>query len=363
MEEPSRFDRALTSLAHGSSRLDFVAAIQRAQSEVEGLSAHAAVETVFGGESHPFEDLRLKESRVESVEGDGFRLIDVVDSDGSWAAVAFETEFPGVYHVASGQPRTSKRWDKLERALFGSGGASRVYLNHRDFLAIARRLEKFDEVVVSRATARVAGDGSSIGRGFPEGALSRRPTPEGAILEMEERGGVLRTMTMHASTLLHLQLRRVAGATFYAGEPRVFRDDVLQPMAEAADARRNLVRDRERKSVSEDVRALTLQLSSELFQGREDTAVLLDVAASMPNTSLAVFHRNPYLHFAIRDEKDGSNFDVVVTEANSIQIYPGYKATPEAFARISQDLGERFGAVAIENAATRDRVSMQSLIG
>lgn len=361
MEEPSRFDRALVALARRHRGLDFVAAVERAQSEVDGLSAHAAVETVFGGESHPFEDLRLKESRISLVEGDGFKLIDVDDSDGSWAAATLETDYPGVFHVVSGQPRTSKRWDKLERALFGRAGASRVYLNHRDFLAIARRLEKFDQVVVSRATARVASDGSSIGRGFPEGTQSPRPTPEGAILEMEERGGVLRTMTLHSSSL-HLQLRRVAGATFYAGQPRVFRDEVLGPLAEAAAARRNLVRDRERTSIEEAVSAITLQLSSELFKSRDETGVLLDVAASLPNTSLAVFHRNPYLHFALRDEKDGSNFDVVVTEANSIQIYPGYRATQEAFARVCQDLGERFGAVAIEDAPVRERVSMQSLI-
>lgn len=362
MEESSRFDRALLALARGPRGLDFVAAVERAQSEVEGMSAHAAVETVFAGDTHPFEDLRLKDSRVSFAEGAGFRLVEVSDADGQWAAVAFETDYPGVYHLASGQPRTSGRWDKLERAVFGRGGASRVYLNHRDFLAIARRLETFDEVVVSRATARVAADGSSIGRGFPEGTLSPRPTPEGAILEMEERGGVLRTMTMHSSSL-HLQLRRVAGATFYAGQARVFRDDVLRPMADAAAARRNLVRDRERRSVGEDVNALTLALSSELFKDLDDTGVLLDVAASMPNTSVAVFHRNPYLHFAIRDERDGSNFDVVVTEANAIQIFPGYKATQEALARVSQDLGERFGAVAIEDSPVRERVSMLSLIG
>ncbi|GAA1979159.1 hypothetical protein [Microbacterium pumilum] len=356
MEDSSGFDRVLLSLADGETSINFVGVARRAQDAFG--SAHVAVETLFTAGTHPFDDLSIPGAQVSQILGNDQRVLRIADTDGAWAAVAFTTAYDGVFHIASGQPKTDKRWRKLERALVRHGQVSRCYLNHRDFLSIASELEQSQSVSVSRTTARKSGDHSSISRGFPE----MRPSPQQAIAETEEQGGVLRTITMQ-SPAITMQLRRVAGATFYSGGPRLFQSAVLEPLAAAAANRRVLVTHRARLSVREDVRPLRVELGAQIFNDRKDTGALLDVIARMPSTSLAVFHRNPYLHFALRDERDGSNFDVVVTESNSIQIYPGYRASQDSLARVAQDLGERFGALAIEDSPQRERISVASLIG
>lgn len=355
MDEPSGFDQAVLSLASRGKPIDVVSAVLTAQAA--GNSSHVAVETVFTSDTHPFDGLKMSSSSIALESGPGYQAMRITDSGGTWAAVALETGHEGVYHVVSGQPRTDKRWAKLERALMASRSVSRCFLNHRDFLSIATGLSQSDRVVVSRATARKFEDRSSISRGFSES----RPTPSEAIEEMEDRGGVLRTMTMHSRSIT-VQLRRIAGATFYSGQPRHFRDDVLLPLAEAAAARRALMSHRARKFAAEELRPLAVQLPDEIFNDRDDTERLLGVAARLPHAELAVLHRNPYLHFALRDGRDGSNFDIVVTEANSIQIFPGFRATQDALARVVQDLGERFGALAIEDSPRPVLISAAELI-
>lgn len=355
MDEQS-FDRVLLAQTKLGAPIDLVASIVRAKGD--GNSAHVAVETVFTDDAHPFDDLTLGKVAVGRLDGPNYVVLELSDSDGTWAVAAFTTEHEGVFHIASGQPRTDKRWDKLERALSGQPSVSRCFLNHADFLAIATDLEQSAPISVSRVTARKTEDHSSISRGFPES----RPTPQQAVDDIEDQGGVVRTMSMQSEDVF-LQIRRIAGATFYAGQPRYFVNNVLRPLASAAAARRHLVSNRARQSVEQQLRALSIDLSSELFTSREDTGLLLDVVAKMPHTQVAVFHRNPYLHFALFDSRDGSNFDVVVTEANSIQIYPGYRASQDAVARVAQALGERFGASTIDNSAPRERVSIEELIG
>jgi len=83
----------------------------------------------------------------------------------------------------------------------------------------------------------------------------------------------------------------------------------------------------------------------------------------MTHVSMAVFHRNPYLHLTVTDEVDGSNFDVMVTQPDSIDIYPGYRASMDSLARVAQRLGERFGASFIAEAQTQPSVSLAELVG
>lgn len=356
MDGPDGFDYVLLAQAQLGAPIDLVQSIVRAKGDTN--SAHVAVETVFTDGAHPFDDLTLAGVAVRSHHGPNYVVLELSDSDGRWAAAAFATEHDGVFHIASGQPRTDKRWDKLERALSARRSVSRCFLNHADFLAIATDLESYGPILVSRLTARKTEDHSSITRGFTQA----RPTPQQAVDDIEDQGGIVRTISM-ISDDVSLQIRRIAGATFYAGQPRYFVENVLRPLATAASVRRRLVSNRERQRVEDEPHALSIDLSANLFSTREETGLLLDVASRMPHTEVAVFHRNPYLHFALIDSRDGSNFDVVVTEANSIQIFPGYRASQDAVARVAQALGERFGASSIDNAPERGRVSIEELIG
>jgi phosphoribosylcarboxyaminoimidazole (NCAIR) mutase len=98
------------------------------------------------------------------------------------------------------------------------------------------------------------------------------------------------------------------------------------------------------------------------MQSGNETAAILELVQGMADVSMAVFHRNPYLHFTVTDESDGSNFDVMVTRADAIDIFPGYRASATALARVAQRLGERFGALTIGDALPIERVSLDDLV-
>lgn len=75
-----------------------------------------------------------------------------------------------------------------------------------------------------------------------------------------------------------------------------------------------------------------------------------------------MFHRNPYLHFALTDEQDGSNFDVLVTREDAIDIFPGFRSSASSLARVSQLLSEAFGALEIREQPGSEPVSLYDLV-
>jgi hypothetical protein len=77
---------------------------------------------------------------------------------------------------------------------------------------------------------------------------------------------------------------------------------------------------------------------------------------------IAVLHRNPYLHVVVTDSADGSNFDVFVTSPDAIEVHPGFRASMGALTRLAQNLGERFEALEIAEAAQSEPVSLDDLV-
>ena len=108
---------------------------------------------------------------------------------------------------------------------------------------------------------------------------------------------------------------------------------------------------------------LSVVLPAELFHTREDTGALIELVQSMADMSMAVFHRNPYLHFAMTDETDGSNFDVMVTVPDRVSVYPGFRASAQSLARVTQRIAEGFGAHRIEQSQPARGVSLVDLVG
>jgi len=321
-----------------------------------------AVETVFTDGSHPFDVLRptgmWSDERSQSGEVEALRL---TDDDGEWLLLAIATQSDGVFHLAAAGPRTASRWQRVERWIGRTRDISKCFINHKDLAGIGDELAAYGRVEVVKVAARVARDGSSINRGFPVRDGFERPSHTDEIHEIEQLGASIRTLTLHVVDSVDVHLRRIAGATFNGGSFRVFRDVVLRRLEDAAAVRRQLVSDRARLPGSERVESLTVSLGASILEDADDTGDLLAVVGAMPDFSMAVFHRNPYLHFAVTDEVDGSNFDVMVTRADAVDIFPGYRASAASLARVSQRIGEAFGALTIANARLEEPTSIFEL--
>jgi hypothetical protein len=321
------------------------------------------VETVFTSGKNPLAELSPSGSiESEFIGRTDASFLRLTDAEGPWILASLPTRHPDVFHIVSGVPRTHGRWAKVERWMARARDVSRCFLNHRDFVAIGDRLNEFGAVEVIKVAARMVKDDSSVNRGFPVRESSRRPTHREEIDEMEGLGAYVRTITLQVSEVLQLHLRRSAGATYYSGDFRLFANEVLPRLEDAAAARRDLLSGRARSRAAEPVEALTVQLGVATFESADDTGDILSLLSSMPDLSVAVFHRNPYLHFTVTDEHDGSNFDVLITRSDAVDIYPGFRATTAALARVSQRIGERFGATQIASAAAAEPISIYELV-
>ena len=76
---------------------------------------------------------------------------------------------------------------------------------------------------------------------------------------------------------------------------------------------------------------------------------------------VAVVHRNPYLHVAVTDYTDGSNFDVFVTDPSEIVVHPGFTASIGSLNRLLQRIGETLPALEVGNRPLPGDVSLADL--
>jgi hypothetical protein len=287
----------------------------------------------------------------------------VPDDRGAFVVSLWPAGHGGVFHLVATVPSTDERWRRVERRV--GAAAPRVvpfFLDHDDFGAVGTTLAEHGDVEVSRMTARDRTDGSSLTRGWPSRKGTIRPSPEDVIAFVDDSGASVRTMTMHIADTLALHLRRRAGATFYSGEFALFEDLVLGRLAAAGGRRHALLTGRERKIGEQPAAPLTVRLPGPVFVDAEATGLLIDELSRHRALSVAVLHRNPYLHVVVTDYLDGSNFDVFVTSEDGIDIHPGYRASVGALGRLTELLSERFLAEDVAERPAPASVSLDDLV-
>jgi len=349
--DDSRLAAVLAQLSEHDKPLSLRAALKQSQSD--GSQEHVTVEAAFTDGAHPLEYLDNVPANIALKACDGgLSVAWIHDEISRWFIAAWPTAHKNVYHLVSTTHTTDKRWIRTLRWLHRNRRVVRPFLNHADFQRIGANLAQHGEVEVGRVTARSALDGSSDARTWRSIGGQARPSHMEVLSSMENQGYSIRTMILYIEKALSIHLRRIAGATYYSGDVDLFVDDVLTPLADAANVRRTLMSNRQRSK--ESVRPISIRLSDANLVDSTLTGEVVREVASLPKTTLAVFHRNPYLHFAVVDEIDGSNFDVMVTDARSIDVYPGYLASPAALSRIVDHISDRFGGDEVRSRSERD---------
>ncbi len=192
---------------------------------------------------------------------------------------------------------------------------------------------------------------SSYGRSFPALAGNDlRPDHHEIVGEAERHGAAVRTMHLHVGSVVDVAIRRQAGATFVHGDFEVFR--VQRPQSARAGSPqppRTHVEPGSGSVNEAPKRPIQIQLADAGVRRRPKQPVKCSrnstVAAN--HVSYAVMHRNPYLHVALTDDTDGSNYDLFVTRPDTIELHPGFRASLGSLTRLSQQFGDRFEAVAL----------------
>lgn len=317
------------------------------------------VETVIADEGHPLDVLVT--AGVRRVDRRTVGLMR--DRDGDFIVLAEPTGYDGVYHLVGSVPSSDRRWQSVAHRI--STSAPRLtpcFLNHDDFAALGTALSEFGSVEVRAMSARHRWHGKSINITWQRLADQLRPDHNAAIQEAEDQQASVRSLRLNIDEVLDVHLRRMSGATFYKGDFDVFSSMILPRLATAAAARQNLMKNRARKINAPVPIPIEIRLPIDVFKGAEETGHILDELAQHSNLTQAVLHRNPYLHVTVTDHRDGSNFDVLVTEPNAIEIRPGFRASTGALTGLAQHLCERFAADDIRERAVNEPVSIYDLI-
>lgn len=324
-------------------------------------SQSLTVETVIASEVHPFEALYLPGEERQFGTRAAMRVFD--PKDGDFLLLAEPTSHEGIFHLVGSIPTSDRRWKRIERRILSAGARlTPCFLNHDDFSAFGSVLSEYGTVETRSMSARNVKDAKSINLNWQKTENRWRPSPVEAIAEAERDGYSVRSLLLHVEDQINVHIRRMSGATFYSGEFPTFERIVMARLADAAARRRDLMKDRQRQLDQPPKAPIELVLPTAVFNNAEDTGMLIREIGSSTSLGHAVLHRNPYLHLAVVDYRDGSNFDVFVTRADSIEVYPGFRASAGALTRLAQQLSERFAAETIRERPEPEAVSMYSLL-
>lgn len=294
-----------------------------------------------------------------------FALARFIDPDhGPFTVGQWATDQPGVYFLTGSIPASDPRWQKLNRWVsHGSPHVVPLFLDHADFLHIGRNLEQVAPVEVSRVGARHIKVGNTQSRSWSAELDDPRPDVNEVIQEAEQSGYAVGSLTLVLPGRLHVHIKRTGGASLYSGSLDAFVTFVLNPMARSAGRRIDLLRDRERKINAKPRPHIRLTFDEVVFARHDDTHKVIHALSADQNLVIAVIHGNPYLHVSVADLRDGSNFDVMVTTADQVDLYPGFRASLGALTHLAQTLSERLDAAKIEEAPLRPLVTLDQLVG
>lgn len=322
---------------------------------------HLTFETIMC-ESDPFAAM-LPDTQDHYTLTDGHnKVVKVADVDGDFLIACWATEYPGVFHLSGSIPTSDRRWSKVNRWIHRAPDIMRCYLNEDMFRQLGLRLWSIGRPEVRKMTAWRQSDSSSLNRSWPAKTDHERYTPDEVFELAKSEGASVRSLTVTTETGLNCHLRRQSGTTYYSGDFPAYNQQVLEQLATYSASRLALISNRQREASRPLMRPLSISLPEQVFQSAEDTQRLRALLEDQSQISIAVLHSNPYLHLMVSDQVDGSTFDVVVTKPDSVELYPSFRSTGPALARLAQKIGEHFSAANIEEARPKAPVNLSDLL-
>lgn len=357
MTTKSKFDAALRSAASSGEPLPPLDVLMRRTMTTSGKHQLAATTLVS--------DLSDPGAAIAEVAGhrlDRFTTVERVSilemaHPDQHVVSLWPSDIESVWHVISTIPVTDRRWQKVQRLIQRTAPAvSTVYLDEHVLPALCGALSKHGPVLASRMTARITFDGSSYSRGWKDNSPVTRPSFREAIEEVQDFG-TIRTLTVTVGDDLTVHLRRSAGSTYYAGNPRIFTELVLHALAKAAGEKAALFRGRERQKHEPLPDPIAIQLRAGHFSEVERLSEVVEMLDKVSGMGVAVLHGNPYLHVVVTDYRDGSSFDLIISRDDRIEIYPGFRGSLGSLARLTDAIGENIAAVSIEILEPRQLTS------
>lgn len=147
------------------------------------------------------------------------------------------------------------------------------------------------------------------------------------------------------------------GQTRYIeGDGRIFFNYLVGGAASLLSEKGSLFKDRSREFGTREADPIRIEYEEDSIVGVEENMRLIRTLDGISNSSLTVFHKNPYLHASLMDFDDGSSLDVFLTSESEVAIVPGFKASRHTLSRVCEQIIEGFreGEV-VANSARKEK--------
>jgi len=130
---------------------------------------------------------------------------------------------------------------------------------------------------------------------------------------------------------------------YYQGNTNHFFNSLLPALAEKGLMKSKIFTGKERRIGTFDLHPIEINYSKEMFNNRNDNIRLIKALSRVNKSAISVYHANPYLHLSFLDFYDGSNFEIMVSNANKICIFPNFKCSVHSLMRVIEQISKDFG--------------------
>jgi hypothetical protein len=163
--------------------------------------------------------------------------------------------------------------------------------------------------------------------------------------KLEEEKRVLKSVRFRAptseSTSCEFTVGRVGYLSFHRG-------DAGPLLALIADKLAGALSDSVKPFEQARGRFVEFKFSEPLFVDRTNYHAVVEALSSLPRTSVALLHTNPYFHATLTNYEDGGQFDIFITGHSTIYVQGRAGSSPAAFLRIQDGLTESFRDAKVE---------------
>jgi len=143
-------------------------------------------------------------------------------------------------------------------------------------------------------------------------------------------------------TQVDFRLSRQGHLTYYKGNFEEYYEHILAPIEEYCSRRLEIFEKRGRRETIE-VRPLSIQYDSKVFEDPSIRKQLINVIAKYDFCNFSVIHKgNPHVYLNIVDRVDNSTFSLRTYGSDSVIIAPQVKASKASLMRFSKHLMDKF---------------------
>lgn len=155
---------------------------------------------------------------------------------------------------------------------------------------------------------------------------------------------------------------REGGARFISGDGNIYFKYLIKNIGSLISDKGELFRDKSRDFGSREAEPIRIEYDEGAITTSENQR-LVSTLGGISNSSLTVYHDNPYVHASLLDFEDGSTVDVFLTSDREIAIVPGFRTSMRTLSRVCDSITSGFREGDVHEGSTVQEGNLAEYFG